>query len=84
MIKTYEELVNNVVETSNLFSLTREEIINLLLETKPIWFDGHFELLSKRHSDSFFRFASITQHPYLMEKKKDGRYCSASPGSPEG
>ncbi len=68
MTKTYEELVNDVVQTPKLFSLTREDIINLLIETRPIWFDGHFELLSKKHSDSFFRFASITQYPYLMGK----------------
>lgn len=68
MTKNYEELVNDVVKVDDLYSLTRGDIIELLLEAKPIWFDGHFELLSKRHSDSFFRFALITQHPYLMAK----------------
>lgn len=68
MSKSYEELVNDVVQVGQLFSFNKEEIIDLLLQTKSIWFDGHFELLSKRHSASFFRFALITQHPYLMAK----------------
>jgi orotate phosphoribosyltransferase len=68
MTEPYETRVCNVVQVPILFSLKREEIDEILLVAKPIWFDGHFELLSEQHSDSFFRFALIAQYPYLMTK----------------
>lgn len=67
MTKAYEDLVRDVVKVNELYSLAKEDIMELLLKAKPLWFYGHFELISKWHSDSFFRFALITQHPYLMQ-----------------
>jgi orotate phosphoribosyltransferase len=66
--KTYKELVQEITTVNELFHLNKEEILEILYETKPIFFNGHFELLSGRHTDIFFRFALITQYPWLMEK----------------
>ncbi len=68
MTESYEARVSNVVQAPVLYSLKEDEISEILHVAKPIWFDGHFELLSGQHSASFFRFALIAQHPYLMTK----------------
>jgi len=66
--KTYNELLQEITIVNELFRLKEEDIFEILYETKPIFFKGHFELLSGRHSDVFFRFALIAQRPWLMKK----------------
>ncbi len=68
MEKTYEELVRDITTTNDLFSLNEKDVYEILYEARPIWFYGHFELLSNRHTDTFFRFALIAQRPWLMGK----------------
>jgi len=68
MNKSYLERVQEIVTINKPHLKASDEIWNILDTTKAIIFDGHFELLSKRHSDKFFRFAAITQYPYFVSK----------------
>lgn len=66
MEKTYEQLIREVVSIESLYALQEADIWNILLQSKPIYFDGHFELLSGLHTDAFFRFAHIAQYPQRL------------------
>lgn len=68
MEKSYLERVKEVVKINDLHSLKENDIWEILDTSKAIIFDGHFELLSKKHSDIFFRFAAISQFPSFMAK----------------
>lgn len=68
MNTTYLQRVKEVVEINQLGYLKESDIWEILDISKAIIFDGHFELLSERHTDTFFRFAAISQYPSLMAK----------------
>lgn len=68
MKKDYLERVKEVVKTNKLFSLKEDDLWEILDKSKAVIFDGHFELLSKKHSDMFFRFATISQYPSFLAK----------------
>jgi|GEM_PF-2235227 len=68
MNKPYLERVKETVKINNLCFLSETDIWEILDTSKAIIFDGHFELLSKKHTDTFFRFAAISQYPSLVAK----------------
>lgn len=65
---TYIEKVKPLVKINKLHFLKEEEIWEIFDMSKAVIFDGHFELLSKKHSDMFFRFAAISQYPYYVAR----------------
>ena len=71
MQKPYIDRVKEIVKIDRLYRLTEDDIWTMIEKTKPVIFDGHFELLSGRHSDKFFRFSSICQLPYFISKISD-------------
>lgn len=68
MSKTYIDRVKEIVSVGKLYRLTEADVWEMLDLAKPVIFDGHFELLSERHSDTFFRFAAISQWPFFISK----------------
>ncbi|MFH1097136.1 MAG: phosphoribosyltransferase family protein [Candidatus Desantisbacteria bacterium] len=68
MDRTYLQRVKEVVKINHLYHLEESMIWEMLDSSKAITFDGHFELLSKKHSDTFFRFAAISQYPSFVAK----------------
>ena len=68
MTKAYLQRVKEVVKINPLCYLDESMVWDMLDASKAIIFDGHFELLSKKHSDTFFRFAAISQYPSYMAK----------------
>lgn len=55
--------IREVVSVNAFHAHKESEILEMLAVARPIIFDGHFELLSEKHSDMFFRFAKISQFP---------------------
>jgi orotate phosphoribosyltransferase len=68
MNNTYEDLVKKMTRIKQLYSLKEEDVFEILLTSKALLLNGHFQLLSKLHTDSFFRFALISRFPWLMKK----------------
>jgi orotate phosphoribosyltransferase len=68
METTYEQLIREVVSIDKLYVLSNENLWSILLQSKPIYFNGHFELLSGLHTDAFFRFAHIAQYPHCSSE----------------
>jgi orotate phosphoribosyltransferase len=68
MSEDYIERVKKIVTINPPHSSAEKDIWEILDTSKAVIFDGHFELLSGRHSDKFFRFAAITQFPYFVSK----------------
>ncbi len=65
---SYLERVKDVVNINDLCFLKEDDIWETLDTSKAIIFDGHFELISNRHTDTFFRFAAISQYPTYVAK----------------
>ena len=61
------ESFSKIVHVGTLYALSEEEIREIFFQTNPIY-QGHFQLVSKWHSDMFLRFAVITHYPWLVEK----------------
>lgn len=68
MSKSYLERVKEIVTVNDPHSKAEQDIWDILDTSKAVILDGHFELLSERHTDKFFRFAAITQFPYFVSK----------------
>lgn len=68
MKKSYLARVKNIVTINDLCFLKEDDIWEILDISKAIIFDGHFELLSTKHSEMFFRFAAISQYPSFVAK----------------
>lgn len=66
MTEKYLNRLERVVNINQLYNLKQEEIWDILDTSKAIILDGHFELLSGKHSDAFFRFANINQFPHFV------------------
>ena len=66
MSESYEELVRSITTINQLYSVKKEDIFEILNVSKSLMFNGHFELLSDIHTDTFLRFALIAQYPWLM------------------
>jgi len=64
-MKSYEERLEKAVEINKTYFLTKWHIQELLRETKPVIFDGHFEFCGF-HSDTFFRMQAVSQYPYYV------------------
>jgi orotate phosphoribosyltransferase len=68
----YLKRVKPLVKVNDLFHIEEDAIWAMFDRTMSIMFDGHFELLSKWHSDMFFRFAAISRYPhYVSEISKE-------------
>lgn len=65
---SYLERVKDVVSINDLCFLKEDDIWETLDTSKAIIFDGHFELISNMHTDTFFRFAAISQYPSYVAK----------------
>lgn len=65
---SYLEKIKKVVSINDLCFLKEDDIWEILDTSKAIIFDGHFELVSNRHTDIFFRFAAISQYPSFVAK----------------
>jgi orotate phosphoribosyltransferase len=68
MDNNYVDRIKNYVNINELYYLTEQDIWEILDKSKAIILDGHFELLSHNHTDTFFRFSQISQFPYLVAK----------------
>jgi orotate phosphoribosyltransferase len=68
MSKAYLDRIKEIVTINDPHSKAADVIWDILNTSQAIIFDGHFELLSTRHTDKFFRFAAITQYPYYVSK----------------
>jgi orotate phosphoribosyltransferase len=68
MESNYVEKIKRYVGINKLYRLTHDDIWEIFDTSKAIIIDGHFELLSKKHTDTFFRFSLISQFPYLVAK----------------
>ncbi|MDP2045551.1 MAG: phosphoribosyltransferase family protein [Deltaproteobacteria bacterium] len=68
MSNNYVEKIKRFVVIKELHLLTEQDIWEIFDKSKAIILDGHFELLSKNHTDTFFRFSQISQFPYLVAK----------------
>lgn len=62
-----EEEIKRIIKINTLFSLGENDVIEMLRDSKAIFFKGHFQLLTfELHTDQFFRFASIAQYPKFI------------------
>ena len=64
----YLQKIKQIVKINRLYSLDESAIWDMLDFSKAIILDGHFELLCKKHSELFFRFAAISQYPSFVAK----------------
>lgn len=64
----YLQRIKQIVKINYLYSLDESAIWDMLDSSKAIILDGHFELLSEKHSELFFRFAAISQYPSFVAK----------------
>ena len=65
-----------LVEINSSFHLSKDDLWAMFDVAKPIILDGHFELLSGKHSAMFFRFPAISQYPrYASEISKEMVAC---------
>jgi orotate phosphoribosyltransferase len=64
----YLKRVKEVVKIKERRILKESEIWDILETSKAIIFDGHFEFLSTKHSDTFFRFDLIRKYPYILSQ----------------
>ncbi|MBC2695000.1 MAG: hypothetical protein HF982_06965 [Desulfobacteraceae bacterium] len=64
----YRQKISPMVKINHLYSLNEDDIWEMLDFSKAIILDGHFELLCKKHSELFFRFAAISQYPSYVAK----------------
>ena len=68
MEKSYEDLVREITKIDGLYSINEEELLEIFFISKSLMFNGHFELLSEIHTDTFLRFSLIAQYPWLMSR----------------
>ena len=64
----YLQRIRNIVKINHLYSLQENDLWEMMDFSKAIILDGHFELLCKKHSELFFRFAAISQYPSYFAK----------------
>ena len=64
----YLQRIRNIVKINHLYSLQESDLWEMMDFSKAIILDGHFELLCKKHSELFFRFAAISQYPSYVAK----------------
>ena len=64
----YLQRVKDIVKVNHLYSLQESDLWEMIDSSKAITLDGHFELLCKKHSELFFRFAAISQYPSYVAK----------------
>lgn len=68
MERKYLDRIRKVVSINKLHYLNEDDVFDILNKTKPMIFDGHFELISENHSDMFFRFAPISLKPFYLAR----------------
>lgn len=64
----YLQRIRDIVKVNHLYSLQESDLWEMMDFSKAIILDGHFELLCKKHSELFFRFAAISQYPSYVAK----------------
>lgn len=64
----YLQRIRNIVKINHLYSLQESDLWEMMDFSKAIILDGHFELLCKKHSELFFRFAAISQYPSYVAR----------------
>ena len=64
----YLQRIRDIVKVNHLYSLQESDLWEMIDFSKAIILDGHFELLCKKHSELFFRFAAISQYPSYVAK----------------
>jgi orotate phosphoribosyltransferase len=73
---SYKDRIKEIITINSTYHLSHADIWEMFGVTRPIIFDGHFELLSTNHSDIFFRFAAISQYPrYISDISQEMIAC---------
>ncbi|MBI4022199.1 MAG: hypothetical protein HY372_02485 [Candidatus Andersenbacteria bacterium] len=69
MDEEYARIVNDLVEVApRLYALRREDVIEIIVQSRALHVGGHFELLSGQHSDKFFQFLRIASDVDLLAR----------------
>lgn len=64
----YRERIEAITKINRLYYLQPRDIRDILMQSQPIYFDGHFGLNQRHHSNVFFRYFCITHYPWLVHK----------------